>query len=76
MKVIKTIENKYYFLEDDLKLVEEALTFRKNKGWLAYEMKMSRKTLWSKLNHINGAYFDQVEVERLQEVLNVKFAIN
>ena len=73
MKVIKNIENKYYLLPEDVAKVEEALTFRKNKSWLADQMGFTYKTLWSKLNHVNGAYFDQLEIERMQEVLNIKF---
>ena len=72
MKVIKNIENKYYFLPEDVDKVEEALTFKKNKSWLAKEMGFSYKTLWMKLNHKDGSYFDEMEVRKMEEILKIK----
>jgi len=72
MKVLKTQEYKYFLKPQDVEQIENALTFRKTKKWLAICMGFSYKTLWSKMTGDKGAYFDQLEIEKMEELLSIK----
>ena len=72
MKVLHTDEFKYFFTAKDRRLVKSNM---RGKSYivLARAMGFTYKTLWSKLNSIDGSYFDHIEIECLQKLLNIEF---
>ena len=72
MKVLHTDEYKYFFTAKDRRLVKSNM---RGKSFLvlARAMGFTYKTLWSKLNSVEGSYFDHTEIECLQILLNIEF---
>ena len=77
MKVITSIERKYYMLDHDRALIKGVLNGKMNKEWLQNQMGYKNYvTLWRKLNCVKGSHFDEMEVQKLEQLLNVKFEID
>ena len=72
MKVLQENEYKYFFRLEDKDLVEEALSFNRNKQWLAKELNISYKSLWEKLSPEKMNYFSHLEVLKIESVLNIE----
>lgn len=72
MKVLQANEFKYFFTAKDRHLVKSNM---RGKSYLvlARAMGFTYKTLWSKLNSIDGSYFDHTEIECLQVLLKIEF---
>ena len=76
MKTVKNVLVKYYLEDHDRDQVLNTLTVSQGLGWLQREMGFkSYVTFWRKFNCNNGQFFYLTEIEKMQELLNIKFEL-
>ena len=76
MKTVKNVLVKYYLSDEDRQLVHDHLTYDKNKGWLADQLGYKNYvTFWRKFSSEKPDYFYQMEIEKMQDLLGIKFEV-
>lgn len=72
MKVINFNERRYYFDDNDRRVVREALNYNHNITWLWNELNYKSHTTWyRKFNNYNNAWFTELEVKALESLLSI-----
>lgn len=76
MKSVTNVLVKYYLSDEDRQLVLNTLSVSRGLGWLQREMGFkSYVTFWRKFNCNNNQYFYQMEIEKMQDLLGIKFEV-